>query len=292
MDRRRLLGSIDPAAALGVEIGALHAPTVTRAEGRILYVDYLSTEALRETLRHPGVDPADVLEVDIVWGAQPLAAAIGAPADYVIARHVIEHVPDPIGWLAQIRAALRPGGMLGLAIPDRRATFDACRNDTTIAELVEAHLDRRQRPSVRQIMEAAAFSAAAGETWRPEQGRALPEPILAALPDLYRWLEHDLSKAPRYIDVHCWVFTPASFLTLAEALAVIGCFPFAIDAFYPTEPGALEFQVRLRAAQHADPETRASIARARATLAAPPAAPRPPTKLRALARRLVPARAC
>jgi SAM-dependent methyltransferase len=277
-DRARLLGNLDPAGTLGVEIGALHAPTVTRAEGRVLYVDHLPTETLRRTLRHPGVHPDDVLPVDIVWpgpapGGVSLAAAIGEPAGYVIARHVIEHVPDLIGWLQHIHAALRPGGILGLAIPDRRVTFDSCRNDSTIGEVVAAHLEQRRRPSPSQIIEAAAFSAAAGSGWRAEQGRGLPPATLAALPDLFRWLKHHPGIAEQTIDVHCWVFTPCSFLALAEALAVIGCFPFVIEAFYPTEPGAIEFQLRLRATSPADPAIPAAIAAARAATQTAPCHP-------------------
>jgi hypothetical protein len=269
--RARLLGDTDPAVGLGVEIGALHSPIISRADGRVLYVDYMPTEWLRANLRHPGVAPADVLEVDIVWNGQSLAEALGEPADYLVASHVIEHVPDLIDWLAQIRAALRPGGLVGLAIPDRRATFDVARNDATIAEVVEAHLDRRTRPSLRQILDAGAFAAIADDErgWRAEQGRGLPASVLAALPELYRWLRDDIAPAPRYVDVHCWVFTPASFLALAEALAAIGCFPYCIEAFYPTDPGEIEFQTRLRATDAADPDIAASIARVRTRLADP-----------------------
>jgi hypothetical protein len=274
--RTRLIGDTDLAAGLGVELGALHAPILSRADGRVLYVDYMPTEWLRANLRHPGVDPADVLEVDVVWNGQSLAEALGEPADTVVASHVIEHVPELIGWLGQIHAALRPGGLLGLAIPDRRATFDAARNDTTIAEVVEAHLDHHTRPSLRQILDAGAFAAIAAPErgWRPEQGRGLPASVLAALPDLYRWLRDDLAPAPRYVDVHCWVFTPATFLALAEALAAIGCFPYRIEAFFPTDPGEIEFQTRLRATHAADPGIAHSIAAARATLHDP--APAPP----------------
>ena len=254
-DRRtRLIGDIDTHAALGVEIGALHAPVLERQDGRVLYVDYAPASILRASLRHEGVDPADVLEVDIVWGETPLADAIGEKVDVVVASHVLEHVPDLIGWLGELHAAMRLGATLGLAIPDRRCTFDAWRNDTTIGELVEAHLTARVRPSLRQVFEAATYSidAAASEPWRGEDGERLPHHILAGLKNIYRWLDEDLKHSAEYVDVHCWVFTPRSFLVLAEALAALSLFPFAIAGFYPTEPGEIEFQVRLRACRDAD----------------------------------------
>ena len=128
MDRRaRMLGSIALADSTGLEIGALHSPLVRRHESQIRYVDYASTAVLRENFRHPG-DPADIVEVDIVWGGRTLRECLDAPVDYILASHVIEHVPDLIGWLLELREALKPGKVLGLAIPDRRHTFDIRRD--------------------------------------------------------------------------------------------------------------------------------------------------------------------
>jgi SAM-dependent methyltransferase len=269
-DRRaRLLGQIDYANSLGMEIGALHSPTVSRAEGRVIYVDYMPTEMLRAKLRHPGVSPADVVEVDVVWGDYPLREALGEPADYVVACHVIEHVPDLIGWLLQIHQALKPGGILGLAIPDRRATFDAYRPDSGIAEVIAAHLEGRRRPSLQQIIDAGVFAASSEHEpdWRLEhQSGHLPAAVLQSLPRFYDWVRTDPTLRQRYTDVHCWVFTPASFLALAEALHAIACFPYVIEALHPTDPGQIEFQVRLRAIDVNAPDIAASITRARTHL--------------------------
>jgi hypothetical protein len=81
---------------------------------------------------------------------------------------------------------------------------------------------------------------------------------------VYRWLKLDLAINPRYVDAHCWVFTPASFLDAIEALACIGCFPFVVAGFFPTEPGSAEFQVRLESTtDSSDAAVAASIASAR-----------------------------
>jgi len=263
--RGRLLGEIVPRESFGLEIGPLHFPMVRRDEGRILYVDYAPAETLRENFRHPGADPVDIVEVDVVWGDQPLRDAVGEPADYVLARHVIEHVPDLIGWLLEIHATLRPGGVLGLEVPDRRHTFDVWRPASGAGEIVEAYLKGYRQPSLRQVFDAAAWSRDTGEA-RPPSG--LPSETLRRLKPAFDMVKA-LACAPRYVDVHCWVFTPEHFLDTAEALARIGCFPFAIDALFPTEPGNDDFQVRLRAAASAsDPAIEASIAAARGNLAA------------------------
>jgi len=268
--RQRMLGDASVRDCLAIEIGALHSPLLSPDEGRVVRVDYAPTEVLRANLRHPGVDPADVVPVDVVWGTIPLRDAIGEAAGVILASHVIEHVPDLLGWFLELHAALRPGGILGLAIPDRRATFDAWRNDSCIASVVGAHLEKRRRPSAAQLFESATHSdsAAPGLMWRAETGAPLPDPVLERLGSVYRWLQARPESAP-YRDAHCWVFTPHSFLNIIEGLAAIGCFPFVVEAFFPTEPGEIEFQLRLCAVREGDPEVRSSITRARATLPPP-----------------------
>ncbi len=268
--RDRLLGELAFENCLGVEIGALHSPTVRRDEGRVVYVDYAPADVLRSTSTRTDIDPADIVDVDIVWGqGVNLADAIGERADYAVASHVIEHVPDLVGWLLEIRAALKDGAVFGLAIPDRRTTFDSYRNDTVIGEILEAFIQSRRRPSARQIIEVAAFSRddMAWPDWRPNGKDSLPPSALSRLPGVLAWVQQSLALSSDYTDAHCWVFTPESFLALAEALFAVARFPFVIEAFFPTQPGEIEFIVRLRAAPRPDdPAIQHSIADARTAL--------------------------
>jgi SAM-dependent methyltransferase len=271
----RMLGA-DGARGRGLEIGALHAPLLRRPEHDVRYVDYAATEVVRANQFDPAIDPAAIVEVDIVWGGAPLHEAVGEPVDYIAASHVIEHVPDLIGWLLELHRALRPGGRLGLAVPDKRFTFDALRHDSTLAEAVEAYLLGYRRPSLRQVFDVAAQGIAVdgAEVWN---GRFQPEArraeVLERIPGAFA-LAQSLARAPRYNDAHCWVFTPASFLDLLEEFAALGLFPFAVEAFHPTLEGAGEFQVRLRALPDgAEGEARGAIERAREALADAPAPP-------------------
>jgi SAM-dependent methyltransferase len=253
--RDQMLGDIRLEQSLGLEIGPLHAPLVRREEGRILYVDYASKETLQANFQHPG-DPADIVDVDIIWGERPLRDCVGESVDYIVASHVIEHVPDLIGWLLELHAALKPGGIVGLAIPDRRFTFDVRRPVSLPGEMMEAYLRRHRQPSLRQLFESAAFSK---DTVEPENWRAgemtggLPAEVLQRLCPA-RDLVAEVADNPKYVDAHCWIFTPASFLDTAQALHFLGYFPFVIEAFHPTVAGGIEFIVRLRA--EADPNDR------------------------------------
>lgn len=251
-----MLGDLDPARSRGLEIGPRSAPMVAKAEGPVLYVDYTTTEDLRAAQFDASIDPAAICEVDIVWGARPLAEEVAEPVDYVVASHVIEHVPDVIGWLAELRGALKPGGVLGLAIPDRRFTFDRLRADSSLAQMVEAFLLQRRQPSVGQIFDACAGAVPveAGAAWAPGFAVDGGQP-LAQAPGALK-LAASLLTDPRYLDAHVWVFTPQSFLAALRGMAAMDLLPFTVAAFLPTERGSAEFHVRLQAA---DPSHKGAI---------------------------------
>ncbi len=254
----------------GLEIGALHAPVLRRPDHDVLYVDYATTDELRANQFDPAIDRDAIVDVDIVWGDKPLAEATGHAVDYIVASHVIEHVPDLIGWLGELRAVLKPGGLLGLAVPDKRFTFDALRKESTLAEAVEAHVAGYRRPSLRQVFDVASLGVAvdSDKVWSGEfDPRASRAEVLGRIGSATT-LVRRLHDKPRYNDAHCWVFTPASFLDLIEEFAVLGLFPFRVEAFHPTAQNGSEFYVRLSAIAAADTaEALASIRGARATLA-------------------------
>jgi 2-polyprenyl-3-methyl-5-hydroxy-6-metoxy-1,4-benzoquinol methylase len=150
MDRReKLLTGLNVSSGVGLEIGALDKPMLRRSEGEVIYVDYAGAETLRQKYdSDPHINVKDIVEVDAIWGSNTLQQAIGEErkVDYIVASHVVEHVPDLITWLQELRSVLKPGGQVRLVIPDRRFTFDYLRNETRISDVVNAHLLRARVP--------------------------------------------------------------------------------------------------------------------------------------------------
>lgn len=268
MRRSLILQDIDPAAMRGLEIGALNNPVVARSDGRIRYVDYADTATVKAKPYDDTIDPADIVDIDIVWAERPLIEAAGEPVDYIVASHVIEHVPDLVGWLQDLAGAMKPGGVLSLVVPDKRYTFDLQRPVTTLGEVIEAHLLGARRPSMRQVIDNCYSGVVvdASEAWRRDLTSADLPKITGdiALPLAYDQaasLLHD----PRYIDSHCWVFTPQSLLSLLDVLAQLKLLPLKVRSFTPTAADDMEFFLQLTPADPADIEAiRASIARFRA----------------------------
>jgi hypothetical protein len=178
--------------------------------------------------------------------------AAEAPFDYVIAAHLLEHLPDPVGWLQQVAEILTDGGVLSLVIPDKRFSFDTNRTPTEISEWVDAYLRGLTTPSFSQLYDFLAKVTTVDGTvdtaglWAGTASYAgvvrddVPDPDADAFRNCVAHRE-----TGGFIDVHCGVYTPASFLQLYSALARLGLCPFTIASFTPTAVDTLEFFVTL-----------------------------------------------
>jgi SAM-dependent methyltransferase len=254
----RLLHGLDIARCVGAEIGPLDKPLVGKSEGHVIYIDHCDTQALRAKWSiDPSIDLGK-LHVDAVWGEQTLQQAIagyaqtagGASAsggcDYVIASHVLEHVPDMVSWLKEVDAVLKPHGELRLAIPDKRFTFDYLRQTTTLAGVLNAYVRRDRVPNTYCILDFMLNMAPVDCTaaWQGEidpsklERRATFEGAMAVV--------QDALQNGSYHDVHCWVFTPASFGQLCAELAQYGLLDFECAEFFDTVRNEFEFIVSLR----------------------------------------------
>jgi SAM-dependent methyltransferase len=118
----------------GIEIGALHNPLSLPRSARIRYVDRLSVPELRA--HYPELKREPLVEVDIVDDGERLTTIADSSLDFIVANHFLEHTQDPVGTLVNAFRALRPGGILYLAIPDKRYTFDIDRPVTPFEHLL------------------------------------------------------------------------------------------------------------------------------------------------------------
>jgi SAM-dependent methyltransferase len=243
---QKILNGLDVASMSGVEIGPLAWPVVRKSDGDITYVDFADAETLRENHRAAGRVPiAEIVEVDAIWGVNTLQQAIGESrkVDYVIASHVVEHVPDLLGWLKELSAVLKPGGEIRLVVPDRRFTFDYIRHETQASQVLAAHLLGARVPQTDRVLDfflnyvdvdrQAAWDGKLGDlipTASVRRGLALAEKVANG----------------EYVDVHCWVFTPRSLGALFARLAEDGFIDLECTHFEDTARGDYEFFIGLR----------------------------------------------
>jgi SAM-dependent methyltransferase len=116
----------------GIEIGAMHNPLKVPPAARVKYVDRVDQVALARD--HPELG-SKLVKVDIVDDGERLGTVSDSSQDFVIANHFVEHCQNPIQALCSMLRVLRSGGILYLAIPDKRYTFDKDRPVTPIEHL-------------------------------------------------------------------------------------------------------------------------------------------------------------
>jgi SAM-dependent methyltransferase len=246
--RDKLLTNLDLRNMAGLEIGALASPLVKPSEGAIFFVDHADTESIKKKYANDkSVNAEDIVEVNAVWGGNTLQQCIGQnkKVDYVLASHVVEHVPDLVVWLAEIHEVLKDNGSLRLAVPDRRYTFDYLRNESRLSDVLEAYLLKVRRPLPRLVIEhchmARVVDVAAA--WRGKLDASELKPLTN--------VETGISAAKNsiengvYHDTHCWIFTPVSFANLFYQLAELDLINFACERFFETPRDVFEFYVHL-----------------------------------------------
>jgi predicted SAM-dependent methyltransferase len=138
----------------GLEIGALHRPLLLPDVAHARYVDRFSEAELRRQYAELSLEL--FVPVDIIDDGERLDTIANASQDFVVANHFLEHCQNPILALRNMLRVLRPSGVLYLAIPDKRFTFDVDRPLTTL-EHVWRDYDQGPALSRRQHFEEFVY---------------------------------------------------------------------------------------------------------------------------------------
>ena len=197
---------------VGLEIGPSHCPIASKRAGfNIEIIDHLTASELREKYRDHLVNIDNIEEVDYVWRGQPLDELIGKQGiyDYIIASHVIEHVPDLISFLQQCERLLNLDGVLSLAIPDKRYCFDYFRWPSSTGDVLQSYTEHRIIHTPGTIFDHFSNAVKIDEM-----------SFMHTLNDAKLDWECAL-QSEEYVDVHNWRFTPSSFRIILHDLQVL-----------------------------------------------------------------------
>lgn len=195
----------------GIEIGALDKPMWVPAGVRVRTVDRLPAAAIATLYRISTVVP-----VDYICDATQLDGIPDESQDFLVANHVLEHLERPLFALSHWLRVVRRDGILFLAIPDKRFTFD------------------RDRP-------ATQFEHLTDEFEHPER---VQENRRAHYEEWVRLVEHNddvgcgrlaqLCESRYPIHFHCWA--AADLLRLFNAAAWLG---YELDCYKCNSPECL-----------------------------------------------------
>ena len=206
---------------LCLEIAPLNRPHLPKEHPNTRYLDLLSTKDLKKHFKDDvNVDNAEIVEVHYIHKGKPYKKLVkGKKFGLIIASHVLEHVPNLITWLNDIESILHDDGIVQFAIPDKRYCFDFRRRLTDLPDIIGAYLEDRKRPVPGIVYEHFLYvpNEICNDPFRHHAGEVSQEfTIKKEYHEIAMKFAKDSLKG--YVDTHCWVFTPESFIKLMGIL--------------------------------------------------------------------------
>jgi hypothetical protein len=244
LNSRPYLKKIDQGKRI-LEIGPLTTPMVKKSDD-VFYADIRSTDEIKQFYRGHPIDEDQICEVDYVVKDTYAEAFDGVEKfDYVLASHVIEHIPKIIHFFHDIATIMNKDALLCLTIPDKRYCFDHFRVCTSFAEAYNVYANNvEMNPS--RVLEYNLFALGINDAeffWGEnefEKFLAQAGPVDSAM------AEYERAAVGENVNAHYSVFTPETFLLLLYGMTKVSLLPFKCIEFYPTQPGAFEFSVVLQ----------------------------------------------
>lgn len=222
--RENLLLFIEDDIAL-LEIGPFFRPL--KRGPNVEYLDMLDAEQLRARAVEVGGDPAGVPQIIHHVGE---LGHVERRYDAVLSSHAIEHQPDPVAHLNQVERVLNPGGAYYLVIPDKRYCLDHFIAESTIADVLQAHHERRTAHSLKSVIQHRALTVHndAGRHWRGDHG----DPARNQAVRVQSAVDEYRAAGDAYIDVHAWFFMPPTFRLILTQLRQLGLTGLEIGGLY------------------------------------------------------------
>lgn len=169
----------------------------------------------------------------------------------IISAHCIEHTPDLIRHLQQVSNILLEGGHYFLVVPDKRYCFDHFMPESTIADVLEAHEERRTTHRLASLVEHYALTTHNDPARHWSGDHMIDNYECRIAPRAGAAVQKFRSSIDKYIDVHAWQFTPESFRGLIRVLREMELTSLNPVRIYQTPRNRFEFTAIL--AQQAAP---------------------------------------
>ena len=118
----------------GIEIGAMDYPLPVKNGVKVKYLDRCTKDESAKIF--PDLK-SKLVDVDILDDGETLFKLKNEEYDFVIANHFLEHCQNPIYTIKNILRVVKRGGVIFMAIPDKRYTFDKDREVTTSEHLIK-----------------------------------------------------------------------------------------------------------------------------------------------------------
>jgi len=223
------------ASSLGLEIGPGNSPIFPRRLGyHIKIVDVLDKLSLKQKFEVLNADISQIEKVDFIWKGEPLDELIGDTSkfQYIMASHVLEHIPNPIAFFYQCEKMLADEGVLILAIPDKRKCFDFFRPLSTTGQFIQAYMENAKKHALQAVYDfhAAYVTSLERNSWFSDSQVFANLKLTNKETLAYHACQESFGN-DKYFDVHGWVFSPSSFLLIYKELHALNLLTLQLQTF-------------------------------------------------------------
>lgn len=166
----------------------------------------------------------NIRDVDYVSSTGDLRT-INTMFDLVVSSHCIEHTPDLLQHLSDVEYLLNEHGQYVCFIPHRLYTFDHYKPCKSAADVLEAHILQKKRPSLKTFIETQLYTTHndCSRHWKNDNGswNTFNRSDLDNLVEAYRIKELN----QEYTSLHNWHFTLQEFLCVFAILKQLQYLP-------------------------------------------------------------------
>jgi len=246
--RNDFIGVISNFKGERLEIGPFCSPILIK-DSRTYFSDYLDTAELQIEAIKQKHNPDDVPVIDFPTKEVTLDVVVGTKRFFVVVScHNIEHYPDLVTHLQEVNAVLMKGGYYFLVIPDKRFSAHYYQENSMLPEVLAAYAEKRKLPNIENVLKSFEFITHSypQRHWMNDHGaNTYYVPKKASLLISLEQITQSVQRK-EYNDIHCWRFTPQSFIEIIDSLKDLKLINFQPVRVFPTLFGSNEFFVVLR----------------------------------------------
>jgi predicted SAM-dependent methyltransferase len=280
MDRLSEIGKYVKKDLIGIEVAPYFNPIFPKSAGyKILLIDVFDTKTLQKNARNdPNILPEwvnRIEDVDIVGDASNIGEMVqqkdlAGKIDYIVSSHNFEHLPNPIKFLRGCGEALKPGGVLSMAVPDYRACFDHFRMPTRLSDWLSALHENRSQPNAETIFDFEVNNSAYMKADVSTVGCDLEIDdcknfvVTGSLQKAYDGYLDRISGQTAYKDAHCTVMFPETLELLMRDVSHLGLVD--LEFIEVSQTNGLEFYIHLRKPINTVPKDTIAYAKTREDL--------------------------
>ena len=146
-------------------------------------------------------------KVDYLLDATNLKFAKDNSIDFIVSSHLLEHISNPIKAILEWKRVLRNKGIIYLAVPNKKYTFDHKRNRTTLNHLIDDFKNNTPPEDTTYIEEFIQnYDEDMGVQNREELRSFIQENIQTNIHH-HVWIGKDLKELFNYLGLEILLFT-------------------------------------------------------------------------------------